>query len=166
MGNSIPASSGDEVPDSDPRQDRDPERSAEDPGHQSAATTTPAEHGSVRKTWTKTDLVNELAAIHGYHSYLEICTPTTGKLYATVDRDRYTNCHRLMYRCPDKFDDGFPIDFRSSGLDIERHLRVIRAVERKVRRHPGRSVSRVRDDDPRSEGGLRAPSTQRNDPRP
>jgi len=36
-----------------------------------------------------------------------------------------------MYRCPDKFDDGLPIDFRSSGLDIERRLRVIRALERK-----------------------------------
>ena len=131
MGNSIPASSGDEVPDSDPRQDRDPERSAEDPGHQSTATTTPAEHGSVRKTWTKTDLVNELAPVHGYRSYLEICTSTTGRLYATVDRDLYTTSHRLMYRCPDQFEDGFPIDFRTPGLDIERHLRVIRSVERK-----------------------------------
>jgi hypothetical protein len=25
--------------------------------------------------WTKMDLINELAAIHGYRSYLEICTP-------------------------------------------------------------------------------------------
>ena len=36
-----------------------------------------------------------------------------------------------MYRCPDQFEDGFPIDFRTPGLDIERHLRVIRSVERK-----------------------------------
>ena len=148
MRNSVPAISGDGFRDSDLHQDRDPQVSAEDPGHQSPATTPPAAHGSVPKTWTKTDLINELAAVHGYRSYLEICTPTTGRLYATVDRDRYTTCHRLMYRCPDKFDDGLPIDFRTSGLDIERHLRVIRAVERKVRRHPGRSVSRVRDDDP------------------
>ena len=131
MRNSVPAISGDGFRDSDLHQDRDPQVSAEDPGHQSPATTPPAAHGSVPKTWTKTDLINELAAVHGYRSYLEICTPTTGRLYATVDRDRYTTCHRLMYRCPDKFDDGLPIDFRTSGLDIERHLRVIRAVERK-----------------------------------
>jgi hypothetical protein len=131
MPNSGPAISGDGVRDFDPRQDQGPERSAEDRGHQSPATTPPAARGPVPKTWTKMDLINELAAVHGYHSYLEICTPTTGKLYATVDRDRYTTCHRLMYRCPDKFEDGFPIDFRTSGLDIERHLRVIRAVERK-----------------------------------
>ena len=31
--------------------------------------------------WTKMDLINELAAIHGYRSYLEICTPTTGTIY-------------------------------------------------------------------------------------
>ena len=130
MPNSGPVISGDGVRDVDPRQDQGPERSAEDRGHQSPATTPPAARGPVPKTWTKMDLINELAAVHGYHSNLEICTPTTGKLYATVDRDRYTTCHRLMYRCPDKFEDGFPIDFRTSGLDIERHLRVIRAVER------------------------------------
>jgi hypothetical protein len=131
MRNSVPAISGDGFRDPDPGRDRDPEGPAEDPGHQSPATTPPAARASVPKTWTKTALINELAAIHGYRSYLEICTPTTGKLYATVDSDRYTTCHRLMYRCPEKFDDGFPIDYRSSGVDIERQIRAIRATGRK-----------------------------------
>ena len=69
--------------------------------------------------WGKTHLINELAAIHGYRAYLEICTPTTGNEYAFVDRSRYTTCHRLMYRCPDAFDDGLPIDARTAGDNID-----------------------------------------------
>jgi len=72
MPNSGPAISGEGLRDSDPRQDRNSEGSAEDPGHQSLATTPSAARGSVSKTWTKTDLINELAAVHGYHSYLDM----------------------------------------------------------------------------------------------
>ena len=78
-------------------------------------------------SWTKIDLVNELAAIHGYRSYLEICTPTTGNLYATVDRSRYITCQRLTYLCPPDHDDGFAIDYRSADREIGEGLRAIRA---------------------------------------
>jgi hypothetical protein len=77
--------------------------------------------------WTEAGLINELALIRGYRTYLEICTPTTGGLYAAVDRTRYM-CHRLMYRYPAKFmdklvymarfEDKMSIDFRTLQLDI------------------------------------------------
>ena len=73
------------------------------------------------------DLINELAAIHGYRSYLEICTYTTGRLYADLDRGRFTISHRLMYRCPESFDDGLPIDFRSASSEIATQLTALRA---------------------------------------
>ncbi len=76
---------------------------------------------------TKADLINELAAIHGYRTYLEICTPTTGNMYGGIDRARYPTCHRLMYRCPTAFDDGLPIDFRSVNLDISDCVEALRA---------------------------------------
>jgi len=79
--------------------------------------------------YTKVDLINELSAIHGYRKYLEICTPTTGNIYRAIDRARYPTCHRLMYRCPPEFDDGMPIDFRSSNLDIAVCVEAIRARE-------------------------------------
>ena len=50
--------------------------------------------------WDKTDIINFLAGLDGYTSYLEICTPTTGNLYGKIDRTRFTTCHRLMYRTP------------------------------------------------------------------
>lgn len=68
--------------------------------------------------YTKVDLINELAAIRGYRTYLEICTPTTGNMYIGIDRTLYSTCHRLMYRCPAAFDDGLPIDVRSVNQDI------------------------------------------------
>lgn len=77
--------------------------------------------------YTKADLINELSAIHGYQKYLEICTPTTGNLYGAIDRARYSTSHRLMYRCPAGFDDGLPIDYRSSNLDISECVKAVRA---------------------------------------
>jgi hypothetical protein len=87
--------------------------------------------------WTKADLINELALIRGYRSYLEISTPTSGMLYREVDRTRYSMCHRLMYRYPAnfvakllylaKFKDTLPIDFRTSDLDIAECVRAIQA---------------------------------------
>ncbi len=81
--------------------------------------------------WTKMDLINELAAIHGYRSYLEICTPTTGTIYPAVDRRRYSISHRLMYRYGDQwdeFDDGMTIDFRSSSPDSGEAVSAVRAA--------------------------------------
>lgn len=79
--------------------------------------------------YTKADLINEMSTIHGYRTYLEICTPTTGNIYGAVDRARYPTCHRLIYRCPAEFDDGMPIDFRSSNLDITECVNFIRTRE-------------------------------------
>jgi hypothetical protein len=78
------------------------------------------------KNWTKMDIINELGVIHGYGDYLEICTSTTGNLHAHVNRSIFGICDRLMYRCPDTFDDGMEINFRTTDLDIEESVRVIK----------------------------------------
>ena len=79
-----------------------------------------------RLVCTKADIANHLADIRGYRSYLEICIPTTGLRYAEVDRSKFDTCHRFMYRCPDHFDDGMSIDFRSADLEIADCIRQIR----------------------------------------
>ena len=66
----------------------------------------------------KTDIINYLGQTWNYRSYLEICTPTTGCRYPRIDRSTFDLCHRLMYRCPGTFRDGWKIDFRSETLDI------------------------------------------------
>jgi hypothetical protein len=73
---------------------------------------------------TKADLINHLAAVHGYRRYLELCSSTTGFRFALIDRSKL-ECHRLMYRCPDQYSDGLEIHFRSSDLDITECLREI-----------------------------------------
>jgi hypothetical protein len=78
--------------------------------------------------WTKMDLINELAVIHGYRSYLEICTPTTGTIYADLDRGRYSISHRLMYRYRDQFEDGMPIDYCSPSPDSGEGVSAVRAA--------------------------------------
>jgi hypothetical protein len=78
--------------------------------------------------WTKMDLINELAVIHGYGSYLEICTPTTGTIYGDLDRGRYYISHRLMYRYRDQFDDGMPIDYCSSSPDSGEGMAAVRTA--------------------------------------
>jgi hypothetical protein len=47
----------------------------------------------------KSDIINLLGRKHGFSSYLEICTPTTGWRYAQIDRRQYRARCRLMYRC-------------------------------------------------------------------
>ncbi|HMK70162.1 MAG TPA: hypothetical protein VK442_04240 [Xanthobacteraceae bacterium] len=76
--------------------------------------------------WDKTDIIRYLAKLWNYRSFLEICTPTTGNLFAKIDQSRFDACHRLMYRCPVDFADGLNIDFRSSGSDIEQCIAEIR----------------------------------------
>jgi GT2 family glycosyltransferase len=68
--------------------------------------------------WSKVDTIHALAAPDAASRYLEICTPTTGNQYAEIDRSRFAVCHRLMSRCPDGYDDGFKIDFRSADNSI------------------------------------------------
>ena len=77
--------------------------------------------------WTKADVVRQLASVHGYRRYLEICTATTGFLFAAVREAGFESCFRLIYRCPDDFDDGEPVDFRSPGDDISACLAEIKA---------------------------------------
>ena len=83
------------------------------------------------KPWTKVDIIHHLARACGYRSYLEVCTATSGLRYAEIDRALFDPCHRLMYRCPDDFSDGLPVDFLSRNLRIARCLRAIR--RRKLR---------------------------------
>jgi hypothetical protein len=78
------------------------------------------------REWTKSDLINWLATQRQYRSYLELCTVTAGLGYGEIDRGYFEVCHRLMYQCPRDYADGFPIDFRSVGLDISESVRVIR----------------------------------------
>ncbi len=66
---------------------------------------------------TKAQIINHLAAAHGYRRYLELCSISTGGHFAELDRSRLT-CDRLMYLCPDDYSDGFNIDYRSPNLDI------------------------------------------------
>lgn len=76
--------------------------------------------------WNKAHLINHLAEVHGYRHYLELCTLSTGRRYAEIDQSQLKTCVRLMYRCPDDFDDGLPIDYRSPSLDIGECLKKIR----------------------------------------
>jgi hypothetical protein len=78
----------------------------------------------------KAGIINHLAAVHGYRDYLELCTLTTGARYQEIDRARL-NCLRLMYRCPEDYEDGVPVDFRSPDCDISACLQAIRGEKRR-----------------------------------
>jgi hypothetical protein len=84
----------------------------------------------VAQEWTKAHLINHLAEVHGYRHSLELCTISTGRRYAEIDRSNFSTCSRLMYRCPDDFSDGLPIDYRSSDLDIGECLKKISQEDR------------------------------------
>ena len=75
--------------------------------------------------WNKAHLINHLAEVHGYRHYLELCTYSSGRRYDEIDRAKFLTCSRLMYRCPDGFDDGLAIDYRSATLDIGECLTTI-----------------------------------------
>jgi len=76
--------------------------------------------------WDKTDIIKYLSKLRNYRSYLEICTPTTGNLFAKINQPNFDICHRLMYRCPRDFSDGLNIDFRSPSSDIAQCIAEIR----------------------------------------
>ncbi len=76
--------------------------------------------------WTKVEIIHHLSEINGYKNYLEVVTPSTGLAYANIDRSRFETCHRLMYRCPEGFDDGMEIDFRTNELDISKCVKEIK----------------------------------------
>jgi hypothetical protein len=75
--------------------------------------------------WNKAHLINHLAEVHGYRHYLELCTATSSGRYAEIERSKLT-CSRLMYRCPDGYDDGMAIDYRSVDSSIGPCLETIR----------------------------------------
>src|SRR5882724_816270 len=70
----------------------------------------------------KYDLINALAKKNGYQSYLEICTTSTGGRFWKIDRKQLRVCHRLVYRCPEWFEDGHDITYRSTNESINNLL--------------------------------------------
>lgn len=77
------------------------------------------------QTWRKYDLINELARIHGYRSFLEISTSRSGYSYCDRDQSRFDVCRRLSYLTPDDWTDGEPVDYRCSDHDSSECLRQI-----------------------------------------
>lgn len=67
---------------------------------------------------TKTDIVHVISKSRNFTNYLELCTSTTGQYYCDIMRWRFNTSRRLMYNCPDNFDDGLPIDFQIDNFDI------------------------------------------------
>ena len=61
----------------------------------------------------KYEIINALGRKYGCRRYLEVCAPSTGKQFACIDRTVFATCDRLIYNCPDDFDDGLPIAFRT-----------------------------------------------------
>ena len=78
---------------------------------------------SLPAVWLKSDLINQVADIHGYRSYLEVCVPYSGNQYDRIDRTKLSSSHRLVYRCPETWSDGLEIDFRSADEEIDGCLR-------------------------------------------
>jgi hypothetical protein len=70
----------------------------------------------------KMEIIGLLATKYGFRRYLELCTPTTGNYYGSLDRLVLSTAHRLMYNCPTDFEDGSVVDFRSESLDISQCL--------------------------------------------
>jgi hypothetical protein len=66
----------------------------------------------------KVDVVKHLARANGYTRYIEIATTTTGCRFADAQAFGFETCLRLLYQCPETFEDGNPVDFRSPDLDI------------------------------------------------
>lgn len=73
----------------------------------------------------KFDIVNGLAREYGFSRYLEICTTTTGRRFDGVDGDVLPTRHRLVYRCPETYDDGAAITFRTANDHAYELIRTI-----------------------------------------
>jgi len=76
--------------------------------------------------WNKADLINRIAELRGYRSYLEICNARSGNRYGEIDPKVLTTRHRMVYRCPPGHSDGEPIDFSTEGLDTAECFRAVR----------------------------------------
>jgi len=71
---------------------------------------------------SKMEIINRLAARHGFTRYLELCSSKTGNFYRFLDRRALPTAHRLMYFCPADFNDGLAVDFRTEGMNIRECL--------------------------------------------
>jgi Methyltransferase domain len=80
----------------------------------------------------KTDIVHLLSKRLKLRNYLEICTTTTGNFYCEINRPLFSSSRRLMYNCPETFDDGLPIDFRIESFDIDSALSELAKNSNKV----------------------------------
>lgn len=76
----------------------------------------------------KYDLVNGLGRQRSAPRYLEICTPTTGVRFGYVEADIFVVRHRLMYRCPETFEDGLEITLRTAADTSHEMARALRAL--------------------------------------
>jgi hypothetical protein len=77
--------------------------------------------------WNKADLINHIARLRGYRTYLEICNDHSGFRFGEIDRAVLPTRHRLVYQCAPGYSDGQPIDFSAGGLDSSECIRAIRA---------------------------------------
>ena len=78
----------------------------------------------MNEPFNKASIINRLAEVHAYGAYLEFCTGTTGHRYSEIDTGVLTG-RRLLYNCPEDFDDGMKIDYRSFDIDITDCLETI-----------------------------------------
>jgi hypothetical protein len=78
--------------------------------------------------WDKTDIIHFLSDLYGYTSYLEMCTSLSGGLYHKIERSKLKLCHRLMYRCPDTYDDQMEVNFRSPHFETKDLIETIQAL--------------------------------------
>jgi hypothetical protein len=77
----------------------------------------------------KFDIVNALGRATSEARYLEIGTPLTGKQFAGVDPDVFAVRHRLMYSCPESFEDGLDITFRTTATSSHELVRSLHAMQ-------------------------------------
>ena len=76
----------------------------------------------------KHDIINAFGRARFQARYLEICTPTTGMFFNAVDPAAFAVRHRLMYRCPETFEDGLDITFRTTACGSHELVRVLHAT--------------------------------------
>ena len=81
---------------------------------------------------TKADIVHLISKRRNLTNYLELCTSTTGQFYCDIMRWRFNTSRRLMYNCPNNFEDGLPIDFKINNFDIDPALRKLEIDPNKI----------------------------------
>lgn len=80
----------------------------------------------------KFDVVNTLVQRYQLLRYLEIATPTTGHKYANIDKSPLIRRDRLMYHCPEFWDDGQAVTYRTvrpTSLELLRTIFAARLGE-------------------------------------